>query len=116
MTRKPYQQNTMRKIESELIQAFRLGRSFKSQNTTLENTDHGQVVRLHGNKIAQLDGTNLYLSSAGWETATTKSRLNAILSCLVPGAVIYQKDFVWYLDINNYVVRFQDVEGQPIHV
>ena len=106
----------MRKIESDLIRAFRLGRSFKSGNTTLENTDHGQLIRLHGNKIAQLDGTNLYLSSAGWETATTKSRLNAILSCLLPGAVIYQKDFVWYLDINNHVVKFQDIEGQPIQV
>lgn len=106
----------MRKIESELLKAFRLGREFKSGNTTLENTDHGQVIRLHRNKIAQLDGSTLYLTSAGWETATTKSRLNAILSCLVPGARIYQEDFEWYLEINNHVERFQDVEGQPIHV
>ena len=106
----------MRKIESELLKAFRLGREFKSGNTTLENTDHGQVIRLHGNKIAQLDGSTLYLTNAGWETATTKSRLNAILSYLVPGARIYSKDFTWYLDINYYVVKFQDAEGQPIHV
>jgi hypothetical protein len=106
----------MRKIESELLKAFRLGREFKSGNTKLENTDHGQVIRLHGNKIAQFDGSTLYLTSAGWETATTKSRLHAILSYLVPGSRIYQEDFEWYLEINHYVVRFQDVEGQPIHV
>jgi len=106
----------MRKIESELLKAFRLGREFKSGNTTLENTDHGQVIRLHGNKIAQTDGSTLYITSAGWETATTKSRLNAILSYLVPGARIYSKDFTWYLDINYCVVKFQDAEGQPIHV
>ena len=106
----------MRKIESDLIKAFSLGREFKSGNTTLENTDHGQVIRLHGNKIAQLDGSTLYLTSAGWETATTKSRLNAVLSHLVPGARIYSKDFIWYLDINYYVVKFQDAECHPIHV
>tara|TARA_R110001592_G_scaffold138690_2_gene358144 strand:+ start:1079 stop:1399 length:321 start_codon:yes stop_codon:yes gene_type:complete len=106
----------MRKIESDLLAAFRLGREFKSGNTTLENTDHGQVIRLHGNKIAQLDGSALYLTSAGRETSTTKSRLNAILSYLVPGGRIYSKNFIWHLDINNYVVKFQDAEGQPIHV
>lgn len=106
----------MRKIESDLIKAFRLGREFKSRNTTLENTDHGQVIRLHGNKIAQLDGSTLYLTSAGWETATTKSRLNAILKCLIPGAGIFAKDFTWFINYNGVTAEFQDVEGQPIHV
>lgn len=106
----------MRKIESSLINALRLGREFKSSNTTIDNTDHGQVVRLHGNKIAQLDGTTLYLTSAGWETTTTKSRLNAILSALIPGARIFAKDYTWFLTYNNKTVEFADVEGKAIAV
>ena len=106
----------MRKIESNLINALRVGREFKSGNTTIDNTDHGQVIRLHGNKIAQLDGTTLYLTSAGWETTTTKSRLNAILSALVPGAHIFQKDYVWFLTYNDKTVEFSEVEGKAFSI
>ena len=91
-----------------------MGREFRSGNTTLDNTDHGQIVRLHGNKIAQLDGSTLYLSSAGYETATTKSRLNAILSVLIPGASIYQKSFKWYICFNGTTAEFAKVENKAI--
>ncbi len=104
----------MRKIESQLIAAIAEGREFKSGNTTLDNTDHGQIVRLHGNKIAQIDGSTLRITSAGWETTTTKSRLNAILSALIPGARIHAKDFTWKLTSNGRTVNFSDVDGQAI--
>ena len=106
----------MRKIESQLVAAIRNGREFRSSNTRVDNTDHGQVIRLHGNKIAQLDGSTLYITSAGWETTTTKSRLNAILGALVPGARIHAKDFTWYLSYNNKTVEFSDVEGVPFSI
>ena len=98
----------------QLINAFQLGREFRSGNTTLDNTDRGKIVRLYGNKIAQLDGVTLYLSSAGYETATTKSRLNAILSFLMPGASIYQKSFEWYICFNGKTVKFAEVENKAI--
>lgn len=106
----------MRKIETDMLHAFRLGRNFKSGNTSLNNTDHGQIVRLHGNPIAQLDGSTLYLTSAGWETTTTKSRLNAVLDYLIPGSRIFQRDFVWFITYHGLTVEFSEVEGQPIAV
>ncbi len=57
--------------------------------------NHGVVyLELHGNPIACLkpDGT-LLICSARWETATTKSRLNAL-----PNVRIHAKARKWYLN------------------
>ena len=89
----------MRQIESQMVNAVAAGRDWHKDNTSVDVTDHGIVVRLHGNKIAQLstDDQCLYVTDAGWQTSTTKSRLNALLSALCPGCGIHQNDFVWYL-------------------
>ena len=73
------------------------------------NTDCSAVY-LHGNQIATVDhNTNaLKLSSCGWHSVTTKSRLNAILQEVMYGASVYQKAFDWYLSYNNQTVDFWD--------
>ena len=90
----------MRKIEAQMIQAVLNGRDFKSGNTTVDVTDHGTIVRLHGNKIAQVDheAQVIWITDAGWQTTTTKSRLNALLGGLGNRGRIFQKDFVWHLE------------------
>ena len=89
----------MRKIEAEMIQAVKNGRDWKSGNTSVDVTDHGIIVRLHGNKIAQVEPWDqvVYVTDAGWQTTTTKSRLNALLLGLGGRAHIAQKNFVWQL-------------------
>ena len=103
----------MRKIETQLQTAICNGREFKSANTTVDNTDHGQIVRLHGNKIAQIENGCLTITSAGWETTTTKSRLNAILDLLVPGARIFSKSYTWFISYNGQTSEFSGVDGIP---
>ena len=47
----------------------------------------------------QLLNTNklqIYISG-GWQSVTTKSRLNALLDEFAPSMGIFQKDWVWYL-------------------
>ena len=68
------------------------------------------AVYLHNNRIATYDhNTNaLKLSSCGWHSVTTKSRLNAILQGLIAGASVYQRAFDWYLNYNNQTVDFWD--------
>ena len=90
----------MRKIESAMVQAVKVGRDWRTGNTSVDVTDHGIVVRLHGYPIAQLDpvANCLYITDCGWQTSTTKSRLNALLEGVTGGrARITQKDFVWHL-------------------
>ena len=90
----------MRKIETAMITAVRNQRDWRSGNTSVDVTDHGIVVRLHGNVIAQVDFDNhcLYVTDAGWQTTTTKSRLTALMSGIAQRGCIYQRDFVWYLE------------------
>ena len=56
-------------------------------------------VRLHGHLIAWFDHNDkrLALSSCGWQTNTTKSRLNALLHECHYGYTVFQKQYVWYI-------------------
>ena len=102
----------MRKIEQQMNRAIVNKNDWSNSNTVVDynsNTDCSAVY-LHGNQIATVDhNTNaLKLSSCGWHSVTTKSRLNAILSELITGARVYQKAFDWYLSYNNQTVDFWD--------
>ena len=56
-------------------------------------------VFLHGNHIASVDtATNdLTLFDGGWQSVTTKSRLNALLAEFTPERRIFQKDWQWFI-------------------
>ena len=73
------------------------------------NTDCSAVY-LHGNQIATVDHKNeaVKLSSCGWHSVTTKSRLNAILDELIAGARVYQHKFNWYVKYNFATHNFND--------
>ncbi len=95
----------MRKIESQMCSAVRFKHDFAKDNTSVtiveENERPVAEVRLHNNLIARIGDGFMQLSSAGWETVTTKSRLNALLRDGVfngTGCSIFQKDFYWYFD------------------
>ena len=86
--------------------------NWAGSNTTVlynENTNCSSVL-LHGHQIATLDhNTNaLKLSSCGYETVTTKSRLNAILEEVKWGCRVFQKQFEWFVSYNNQVESFFD--------
>ena len=108
----------MRKVEEQMNYAIRHRKNWAGSNTTVrcfkENgiTTEMQVL-LHGNLIAWLDtATNdLNISSAGWETVTTKSRLNALLdefTCGAGNAKIFQKNWQWFISEFGTVKPFVD--------
>ena len=102
----------MRKIETQMNRAIVNKNDWSNSNTQVNynsNTDCSSVY-LHGNQIATVDhNTNaLKLSSCGWQTVTTKSRLNAILDQLMYGASVYQRQFNWFLVYNNQIHDFND--------
>ena len=49
-----------------------------AHNTVAEKMPGGVRVRYHGNNIAELTETRVWLSSAGWDTVTTSTRLDKI--------------------------------------
>ena len=96
----------MRQIEQNLINAIRERKKAWSQdNTTIsynENTETYDVF-LHGNKIASIDydDREVRLSSCGWRTNTTKSRLNAILTALRADGYVRQTQRRWQICSNG---------------
>ena len=72
---------------------------FSSGNTTVIQNRNEMEVFLHGNHIATLNkiSMDLRLFDGGWQSNTTKSRLNALLDEFVPSMGVFQKDFVWYV-------------------
>ena len=83
-------------------QAMRYFRPFSSANTTVVQNDRDMDVFLHGNHIATLCkiSMDLRIFDGGWQSNTTKSRLNALLDEFGGGDRVIQKDFTWYLVSN----------------
>ena len=91
----------MRKLEKQMNQAIRGQRNWAGSNTTVFSSDDGLVSRvyLHGNHIATYSHTDrsLTLLDGGWQSVTTKSRLNALCSEFAPGPGVMQKNWTWFL-------------------
>ena len=107
--------NVMRKIEMEMNAAIRYRRNFSKANTSVRCFKTNGIttdvdVFLHGNHIASLDtaSNQLTIKDGGWQSVTTKSRLNALLDEFAPSMGIFQKDWVWYLSdrLSGSVVPF----------
>ena len=100
----------MRKIERQMNFAISNKGNWSLSNTSVEyneNTNCSNVF-LHGHNIATLDHSTkaLKMSSCGWESVTTKSRLNAILQEVRYGASVFQKQFEWFLNFKGQTVDF----------
>ena len=88
----------MRKIESQMNAAIHANKCWKSGNTQVVTNDGVSTVYLHGNKIAMVDDTSLTIFDGGWQSNTTKSRLNALCDeFCIAGEGVFQKDFAWYV-------------------
>ena len=106
----------MRKIEEQMNMAIRSRKNWSGSNTTvtcykdLNGITTEVNVMLHGNCIAWFDtaSNDFNISSAGWETVTTKSRLNAILEEFCDCARVIQKDFQWFLSDFGTLKPFVD--------
>lgn len=91
----------MRQITKDSVEAFKNSTAFKSSNTKVEVRNKEVFFYLFDNMIAhkgiEKDGTPfLFITTCGWQTTTTKERLNGILSTYnLPK--IYQKNWVWYI-------------------
>ena len=87
----------MRKIETEMNAAVTNRYDFKKANTTVEINDRIAEVRLHGNLIARVGDNFVQILDGGWQSVTTKSRLNALLSEFSPGTSVFQKNWEWFV-------------------
>lgn len=97
----------MRKIERLMNAAITSEKDFTLDNTHVTTKDGVSFVFLHGNNIAQIGDTWLRLFDGGWQTVTTKSRLNAILAVHGNGERVFQKNFNWFVSTKDGDVEFE---------
>ena len=102
----------MRKLERLMNMAITHKTDWSSSNTRVEynNSTNCSSIYLHGHQIATVDHNlkAVKLSSCGYETRTTKSRLNAILQEVKSGCSVFQKNWNWFVSYNNQTASFWD--------
>lgn len=88
----------MRKITRAACEALFNRDYFQRDNTLVCHTKANGCTKmyLHGNLIAQFDAEGgVYISDAGWQTVTTKERLNGVLQLSGCNMRLYQVGGVW---------------------
>ena len=94
----------MRKIESQMNEAISTNANWQSANTSVHYNEENDtsLIRLHGNLIAEVDDNSIKLYDGGYQSNTTKSRLNAILATHgVDGERVFAKNFEWFVRLWN---------------
>lgn len=81
----------MREIEKKMVAAIRNTKNFNGNNTQVECQSNGSIyVYLFGNCIYKIVNGKTYFNLCGWNSVTTRSRLNAL------GVNVTSKDFIPY--------------------
>ena len=74
--------------------------NWKSANTEvmIDKETNTSSVYLHGNLIATVTDNDMTIYDGGWQTTTTKSRLNALCQeFCIDGEGVFQKNFQWFV-------------------
>ena len=101
----------MRQIEKNMNSAIWSKKNWAGSNTTVITEDNISTIMLHGNHIATYyhDTKELTLFDGGWQSNTTKSRLNALCAEFATGFGVFQKNFDWFVsDFSNDKKHFID--------
>ena len=87
-----------------MINAIKSETDWKSGNTKVVNFFNDgdkcvvSSVFLHGNKIAEVTDDSMTIFDGGFQSNTTKSRLNALCSeFCVAGEGVFQKNYQWFV-------------------
>ena len=90
----------MRKIEHQMVNAIMGGKNWSNGNTmvTIDQETNTSSVYLHGNLIATVTDNDMTIYDGGWQSVTTKSRLNALcFAFCVDGEGVFQQNFKWFV-------------------
>ena len=97
----------MRKIETLMNKAIENGNDWSLDNTRVETFGDIAHVYLHGNLISKIGEGWIQLFDGGWQSKTTKSRLNAILEANgLPGERVFQRNYQWFVNYNGSPIPF----------
>jgi len=101
----------MRKVTREIIKSWARGESRTIGNTSTD----GETIWLHGNSIVWKteDADVIGLTLHGWNTVTTRERLNGVLNFYGIGYRFAQRNFEPVLILERDVIEISEFE--PVH-
>jgi len=76
--------------------------------TSIFTEDGFTKIVYHTTVVVKFNYDTIVLNSGGWETATTKVRMNQASSQYNLGFTVLQKDFEWFISYNGKVIDFHD--------
>jgi len=105
----------MRLIEQQMVDAIKQRKKWKKDNTRIETIIYNDTyvcsnVYLHDNLISVVGANRVLVYDGGWQSNTTKSRLNAIINGLCDGRMfgVFQKNYQWFIKDAVINVEFEN--------
>ena len=94
-----------------MCSAIQSNKNWTSGNTSVITDENNiSTVYLHGNKIAEIDDDSMTIFDGGYQSTTTKSRLNALCDeFCIAGEGVFQKNFQWF--VRQFVGK---INGQSV--
>mgnify|MGYP003307366473 CR=1 FL=1 len=82
--------NRSRKLGNTVVSPYFCEQPLTRHNLRVKDYNPNCVMLLHGNAIAWKAGSYLYVTLAGWNTPTTRERLNTLLGAYGIDAYFFQ--------------------------
>lgn len=76
--------------------------------TSIRDEGGRMVIRYHNTDVVAFDSNEIVLDSGGWQTNTTKTRMNQASNQFNLGYNVYQKAGRWFVKYNGKDIPFQD--------
>lgn len=77
-------------------------------NTSMIHDGSTTHVILHSTRIVTITPYTITLNSGGYQTATTKTRMNQVSNEMRLGYQVYQKDHEWFVAWQGETLAFTD--------
>ena len=78
------------------------------RTTWFDGGSHGGVTYIN-TQIVEWRNGKITLRSGGWETVTTKRKMNQTSNQFALGFGVFQRDYKWFVDLpNGETVKFRD--------
>jgi hypothetical protein len=77
-------------------------------NTTISTAYGITSVVFHETPIVMFTNKYIQLDSGGWQTNTTKVRMNQASNQFDLGFYVYQEDYTWYVNFKGETFEFSD--------
>lgn len=79
-----------------------------THRTTIGNDNGSIVVTYHSTQVVSFNDKHINLRSGGWQSVTTKRRMNEVSSTFGLGYRVYQVNFDWFVMYGGKEYAYHD--------